>query len=99
MQTGKGNLRAEARGFPRANSRFESHEIDDELVLQDTATGAVHILNGTAAAVWWLCDGKRSCDEIVAQIARLYQQDVEDVDDDVRDILSQLIQIRAVSQG
>lgn len=86
------------RGSLRANDALEVQEVDDELVLNDPATGAVHVLNETAAAVWWLSDGNRSPDGIVVEIAKLYRREVRDVEDDVHRVVSELIRIRAVLQ-
>ena len=83
---------------PIASSRMIEYEVDDDIVLYDPRTDAVNILNETAAAVWWLCDGSRSRDEIVAEIARLYQADLEEVADDVDVVLADLTRIKAIEQ-
>ena len=86
-------------GFPRATARFEANEIGADLVLNDPATGAVHVLNETAAVVWWLCDGQRSCDDVVVRVAKLYRRDLADIEDDIRGMLSELIDIKAITEG
>jgi hypothetical protein len=48
-------------------------ELPDELVVYDVERNEVHCLNGTAARVWTLCDGKRS----VTEIAQLLGTDLE----------------------
>jgi hypothetical protein len=48
-------------------------ELPDELVVYDVERNEVHCLNGTAARVWTLCDGKST----VAEIAQLLGSDLE----------------------
>lgn len=73
------------------------HEIDEDLVLYDPRSDSVHVLNETAAAVWWLCDGKLTCQEIAGQIAQLYGKQLPDVETDVLETLQLLLSIRAAS--
>jgi hypothetical protein len=43
--------------------------VGDELVVYDTREHAMHRLNPTAAAVWRLCDGRRTAPEIAALLS------------------------------
>ena len=45
-------------------------EIEGEVSLFVSATNRVVVLNETASAVWNLCDGTRTADEIVQQLAQ-----------------------------
>jgi len=45
-------------------------ELDDETTVYDKRTTAAHVLNATTAAVWKLCDGRRSVPEIAARLER-----------------------------
>ncbi len=63
------------------------HELEDELVLYDPRTDRTHILNGTAATVWWLVDGERTVTEIGSELADLYGLDRVVVAADVSDVL------------
>lgn len=56
----------------------------EENVLYDPESGAVHLLNETALAIWELCDGETRADEMIEAICDLFgmHQDVvvEDVE-------------------
>ena len=63
------------------------HEVDDELVLYDPRTDGTHVLNGTAAVVWFLVDGHRTVAEVESELADLYGLDRRVVSADVSDVL------------
>lgn len=65
-------------------------EIDGELVLLDTSSGALHLLNRTAAAVWSELDGKRDVQTIVSELSGAAGGDRERVHADVAALLDQL---------
>jgi hypothetical protein len=58
--------RAKARGFRARAAGLVVHDLDDEVLVYDLDRHRAHCLNRTAAAIWRLCDGKRSA----AAIAR-----------------------------
>jgi hypothetical protein len=64
--------------------------VDGELVLLDTATGTLHVLNRVAAAVWSELDGKRDLEEIVARLSAAAGAEPERVREDVIALLDQL---------
>ena len=45
--------------------------VGEEAILHDREGGRVHVVNGSAARLWELCDG-RPVDEIVAALAASY---------------------------
>jgi Coenzyme PQQ synthesis protein D (PqqD) len=49
-----------------------------DLVLIDPAGRTVHLLNSTAWSLWELCDGRRSAQEVIAEVARRY--DVQELE-------------------
>ena len=55
------------------STRLFVQELPNELVVYDVERNEVHCLNGIAARVWALCDGKRT----VAEIAQLLGSDLE----------------------
>jgi Coenzyme PQQ synthesis protein D (PqqD) len=65
-------------------------EIDGELVLLDTSTGALHVLNRIGTAVWAELDGQRDVEAIIADLSDAAGADVERVREDVMDFLGQL---------
>lgn len=58
--------------YPRRSDAVAVSELDDELVLYDSATQQVHVLNHSAAAIWRLCDGTRTPAAIARDVARYY---------------------------
>ena len=65
-------------------------EIEGELVLLDTSSGALHLLNRTAAAVWSELDGERDVEVIVGELTRAAGVDRQRVHEDVIELLAQL---------
>jgi hypothetical protein len=82
---------------PVAGQGIIEHEIDDDLVLYDPHSDSVHVLNETAAAVWWLCDGRRDGQQIAAEIGRLFGKPGPDVEAEVYGALQQLLEGGAVA--
>ena len=58
-----------------------------EAILHDGRNGKAHVINGSAAQLWELCDG-RPFDELVAAFAALYGREPETVAEDVRKTLT-----------
>lgn len=54
---------------PAPRDHVASVVLDGESVLWDAHTGAVHLLNPSASAVWLLLDGNSTVDEIAEAIA------------------------------
>jgi PqqD family protein of HPr-rel-A system len=54
-----------------------------EAILHDDAFGKAHVINGSAAQLWELCDG-RPLDELLTAFADLYGRSPDTVADDVR---------------
>jgi len=56
--------------LPKARSEgIITKDIDGELLIYDRTRDRAHCLNETAAAIWKLCDGRRSVGEIAAQLS------------------------------
>ncbi len=65
-----------------------ARQIDEDLVLMDSAARSVHVLNRTARLVWDLCDGGHSAEEIARQLQdRFAVPPGSDPAADVREIL------------
>lgn len=75
---------------PARREGISEVEIDGELVLLDTATGAMHVLNPVAAAVWSELDGARSVEEIVAVLSDAAGAGIGQVREDVARLVDQL---------
>ncbi len=75
---------------PHRVSGITEYEVEDELVLYDPRNDHAHVLNATAAVVWWMCDGEHSVDQIVAELADLYDTESSRIAGDVSTVLKDL---------
>jgi len=50
--------------FPAVVDNLEVNEVNDGLIIYDSATDRVHHLNSTAAIVFTMCDGQTSAESI-----------------------------------
>jgi PqqD family protein of HPr-rel-A system len=63
--------------------------LGEEAILHDRGGGRVHVVNGSAARLWELCDG-RTVDEIVAAFAASYGAPPDAVRADVETAVASL---------
>jgi len=69
---------------PITKPGLEKSEMGDETLLYNSENDKVSMLNKTAAAVWELCDGRHTIEEIAAEITqRLDPPEGRDVKSDV----------------
>ena len=71
-------------------------EEDEAALLFDPDTGAVHILNSTAVAVWQLLDGKRDLSQIMADLHEEFDGMDDTAEGQVVELLNHLMSIGAV---
>ncbi len=64
----------------------------DETVLVDGANDRVHMLNETALALWELCDGETTVEEMVTAASRLFDADRDQLQRDVLAALTSMEQ-------
>lgn len=62
-------------------------EVGREAILHDARDGQAHVINGSAARVWKLCDG-RSMDDIVTAFAASYDRTPASVRADVERVVA-----------
>ncbi len=72
---------------PTARSDVTLQRVGREAILHDSRNGQAHVINGTAAQLWELCDG-RPLDELVAAFAAVYGREPQTVSEDVRRTLA-----------
>lgn len=75
---------------PRPVAGVETIELDDELVLFDPATGALHALDPLASLIWRCLDGTGTVAELVADLADAFGTDAATVRHDVDALLTML---------
>lgn len=62
--------------FPQGRMDCLSRELGAEVLIYDLQRDVGHCLNSTAAAVWRLCDGKRTPRQIAAELSRQFSTPV-----------------------
>ena len=82
-------LGVESRRLPLRRPGVWLRQAGHENAIVDPTTGAVHMLNDTALAIWHLCDGGTSPDEMVQAICDVSRLHQEVVEEDVTRILGE----------
>ncbi len=77
------------KGYPARKPGVWLRQAEDENVVYDPDSSAVHLLNVTATAIWVLCDGETTPGEMVDAICELSGLPREVVEEDVRRIILQ----------
>lgn len=57
---------------PVRSAAVTLERVGEEAILHDRERGRVHVVNGSAARLWELCDGQATLDEIVVAFAASY---------------------------
>ena len=84
-----GEAAASADGATPARSPAVTLErVGGEAILHDRERGRVHVVNGSAAHLWELCDGRATLDEIVAGFAASYGAPPDAVRADVEGLVA-----------
>ena len=72
----------------------ETHRLPDQSVLLfGESSGAAVPVNESGARIWALCDGTRTVDEIIEELTGFYDAPRSQVDGDVRQFVSALIEL------
>jgi len=74
-------------------------ELDDNIAVYDDVGQLMILLNSSAGAVWNLCDGSTTVDEIVRALTETYPDQAPVIGDDVRDTLRKLAEIGLVTEA
>jgi hypothetical protein len=85
------------QGYPTRKQRVWLKQSDQENVLYDPEHETVHLLNATAMAIWVLCDGETSPDEMIDAICELSGLPRDVVLEDVRRTLEQFTEARILT--
>lgn len=72
-------------------------QAEDEIAVYDREGGRIHLMNDTALAIWDLCDGETTADEMVAAICELFHMHRDVVSEDVTRTLQEFDQAGLVS--
>jgi pyrroloquinoline quinone biosynthesis protein D len=75
---------------------FRLEPRDHDSLLVDAAGHQLLLLNDTALALWDLCDGTNTVDEMITAVVDLFSADVDDVRSDVASTIGRLRELGAV---
>ena len=81
----------------KANPMLAWREIDGSIVIISPELSMVHELNPTASFIWKRVDGKRTTDEIAAQLAAEFDVSPESALADIRELVESLVANQLVS--
>ena len=70
--------------------------VEEEVVLYDPRSDTAHVLNPTAAVVWWLCDGDHKVKDIARELGDLYDKEPDSVRPDVDEIIEGFLSSRLI---
>ncbi len=74
-------------------------ELDDNIAVYDEVGQLMILLNASAGAVWNLCDGSTTVDEMISELTETYPDQAAVIGDDVRQTLRKLAELGLVSAG
>jgi hypothetical protein len=76
---------------PAHEDGLQLEEMAGESLLYSDVTNKTVYLNDTASAIWKLCDGTRSVEELVALLREAYEDSGHDFEADVRGTIDDLL--------
>lgn len=81
---------------PRRRADIVLQDVGGEAILIDPQTDEAHVLNGSAARLWQLCDGERTLDDLAAEFGAIYELTAADVAADVSEVIDELVRLKLV---
>lgn len=81
--------------FPRRRA-VPWRTLDTEALVVDVNAGTLYPLNSVAARIWELCDGARSVEDIVGELAREFDADEDVIRRDAERFIQDLTSARLV---
>ena len=77
----------------------EAHQLPDESLLLFAQSGSTAVpVNKSGAKIWELCDGARTVDEIVDELASFYEAPRSQIEQDAREFLAALVRHGLLTQ-
>lgn len=78
------------RQLPRRRASVELRDVDDGAVLIASSGSATYALNPTGRAIWELCDGTTTVEEVVEAICQIFDVPKETAFTELTAVLEQL---------
>jgi len=85
-----------ARQIPEKAPDTPWNIIDEEAVLLNLDTGHYYILNETGCRIWEMVDGRKTVEELAAQLCEEYEVELEVALRDTTRILEELLQEKLI---
>ncbi len=82
--------RVPASWKPLHSPSVSAFPLDDELVLHDSRSGEVYVLNRTGARIWTLCDGSSTAASVAQAMSATFGLSYEEALADVRELVDDL---------
>ena len=76
---------------PAAEVKFR--DLGDEFLFYDSRGDRLHVLNTSARAIFLLCDGSRTVDEVVDAFASQYEVDDGTARADTQQVIEELLEL------
>jgi hypothetical protein len=83
---------------PRALDHASTLDIDGKTVVYDERGHAMFVLNPSAGAVWRACDGTRTFDDVVRELAATHGTEPDAIAEDVRQTVDKLVSLGVLSE-
>ena len=84
----------------RRSHDIDTQELDDEIMVIDTVQDRAHFLNSSMAAVWKLCDGSHTRDQIARGLAEQFDcGSIPALDRTVQDALKNVVGLGFIERG
>jgi PqqD family protein of HPr-rel-A system len=77
----------------RPMGEMRSRDLGDEVLFYDHEGDQLHVLNRPARAIFLLCDGTRTEDQVAEDFAEQYDVENEAAQNDAREVITQLLEL------
>jgi hypothetical protein len=85
--------------LPTRRAGASAVELDDNVAVYDDVGQLLILLNTSAAAVWELCDGRTTVDDMVRALAVAHRAHAEDIAEDVQRTVAKLVELGLVAEA
>ena len=81
------------------NPEVDSNRLPDQTVLLFQKDSSIAVpVNQAGAAIWQMCDGTHTLDQMVDKLAEIYDQERNRIEQDARAFLGELIRLGVVDR-
>ncbi len=83
---------------PHRSDEYVWREVNGEVYVLGAQGSVLRVFNGTGSAIWKLCDGTLTVDEIAARIGAEFAAPADVVQRDVQEFLDELVTAKIVHE-